>query len=247
MKCINCGNFVNDNAVNCPICGVVITNQVKENVIQEENIPNYFNTKKKRNYIPLIIILGVIFLTFLVITIVVSFNIGKKYQGIDSNYFITFMKDRNYEIIDMKSSYTNYDFVDYYLVARNGNKSIVYITSKESDKLSNLFVKTKENIKAYQRTIEDTITEVSNKKIDNYVLISSNKYANAVYLDNMIMYSIVDNRYKEDVIDIFNELGYKTNTFKDGKVYFIIAVVALFLLIVMVIKTIIDRKRLITI
>lgn len=284
MKCENCGNILNDDAVFCPLCGgsnlIPINNNNQgynnqninnsnqdyygnnmnnynsqniynnnindynnqnsyDNNMNNYNIQsnynntstnqnNYSNTtnsvdKSKKNIV-CGISLFVIAVFILIFGIYNSTHQIKRYKVLNEDNFKQVMETDSYKVVDLTKSYANQKYISKYYTASSGNKSIIYILLNEDDKGNNLYSSIKKNITNYASNENDIITDIDNSNIKKYVINNGKKYAVLVKVDNMIIYTITETKYMDEMDNIFKDLGYKTTDFKGNMLYFIISI-----------------------
>lgn len=301
MKCENCGNILNDDAVFCPLCGgsnlIPINNSnqnyydnnmnnyntqdyysnginnynsqniynnnindynnqnsydnmnnyntqdyygnginnynsqsnynnINSNISTNQN--NYSNTnnsvdKSKKNIV-CCISLFVIAVFILIFGIYNSTHQIKRYKVLSEDNFKQVMETDSYKVVDLTKSYANQKYISKYYTASSGNKSIIYILLNEDDKGNNLYSSIKKNITNYATNENDIITDIDNSNIKKYVINNGKKYAVLVKVDNMIIYTITETKYMNEMNNIFKDLGYKTTDFKGNMLYFIISI-----------------------
>ena len=307
MKCENCGNILNDDAVFCPLCGGsnlipinnnnqsynsqninnsnqdyyvnnmnnyntqgnysnmnnyntqgnysnmnnynsqnIYDNNINDynnqnsydnnmnnynthiNSITSTNQNNYSNTnnlidKSKKNIV-CGISLFVIAVFILIFGIYNSTHQVKRYKVLNEDNFKQIMETDSYKVVDLTNSYANQKYISKYYTASSGNKSIIYILLNEDDKGNNLYSSIKKNITNYASNENDIITDIDNSNIKKYVINNGKKYAVLVKVDNMIIYTITETKYMDEMDNIFKDLGYKTTDFKGNMLYFIISI-----------------------
>lgn len=233
MKCDNCNNIFNNDLMYCPLCGssnvrVIDNNINNSNTININNtysyIDNTTNNKKNNKTLITIIILSIISILIGIFAIINSNNKLRKYELISAKSFSSYMESINYKVVDLTKSYANQKYIKEYFTASSGNKSIIYINLDKEDKSNNLYNSIKKNITNYATSQEDIITNIENNNINKYIINNGKKYAILVKVDNMIIYTITETKYINEIDDIFNNLGYKTSSYKSNTFYFIISI-----------------------
>ena len=290
MKCENCGNILNDDAVFCPLCGEsnlipinnnnqgynnqninnnnqdyygnnmnnynsqnIYNNNINDynnqnsydNNMNNYNIQSNYNTQsnynntsinqnnysnttnsvdKSKKNIVCGISLFVIAVFILIFGIYNSTHQIKRYKVLNEDNFKQVMETDSYKVVDLTKSYANQKYISKYYTASSGNKSIIYILLNEDDKGNNLYSSIKKNITNYASNENDIITDIDNSNIKKYVINNGKKYAVLVKVDNMIIYTITETKYMDEMDNIFKDLGYKTTDFKGNMLYFIISI-----------------------
>lgn len=236
MKCNNCNNIFNNDVLCCPLCGSSnispIDNDssvgINNNNITNNNINNNYNyidnTNINKKSLIIIIILSIISILIGIFAIINSNNNLRKYELISVKSFSSYMESINYKVVDLTKSYANQKYIKEYFTASSGNKSIIYINLDKEDKSNNLYNSIKKNITNYATSEEDIITNIENNNINKYVINNGKKYAILVKVDNMIIYTVTETKYINEIDDIFNNLGYKTSSYKSNMLYFIISI-----------------------
>ena len=246
MKCENCGNILYSDAVYCPLCGsnnlkpINNNNQnnnyqsINNNQINYNNMNNYNNinynvnnvqnklnnktnlvNKSKKNIV-YGIFLFVIAVFMLIFGIYNSTHQVKNYKTLNEDNFKQIMETDSYKVVDLTKSYANQKYISKYYTASSGNKSIIYILLNELDKGNNLYSSIKKNITNYASSVE-------NSNIQKYAINNGKKYAVLVKVDNMIIYTITETKYMNEIDNLFEDLGYKTTDYKGNMLYFIIS------------------------
>lgn len=105
MNCRKCGNIINNTTTFCPICGE--QNNIIGNSINQTPIINNTNINKKKIFIPIIIIIGLIMMFF--VGLFVGKNINLKNNKCDKNENVNNTLDDNKE--DGIKNYTHNLFV----------------------------------------------------------------------------------------------------------------------------------------
>ena len=198
------------------------------NSITSTNQNNYSNTtnsvdKSKKNIV-CGISLFVIAVFILIFGIYNSTHQVKRYKVLNEDNFKQIMETDSYKVVDLTNSYANQKYISKYYTASSGNKSIIYILLNEDDKGNNLYSSIKKNITNYASNENDIITDIDNSNIKKYVINNGKKYAVLVKVDNMIIYTITETKYMDEMDNIFKNLGYKTTDFKGNMLYFIISI-----------------------
>ena len=198
------------------------------NSITSTNQNNYSNTnnlidKSKKNIV-CGISLFVIAVFILIFGIYNSTHQIKRYKVLNEDNFKQVMETDSYKVVDLTKSYANQKYISKYYTASSGNKSIIYILLNEDDKGNNLYSSIKKNITNYASNENDIITNIDNSNIKKYVINNGKKYAVLVKVDNMIIYTITETKYMDEMDNIFKNLGYKTTDFKGNMLYFIISI-----------------------
>ena len=198
------------------------------NSITSTNQNNYSNTnnlidKSKKNIV-CGISLFVIAVFILIFGIYNSTHQVKRYRVLNEDNFKQIMETDSYKVVDLTNSYANQKYISKYYTASSGNKSIIYILLNEDDKGNNLYSSIKKNITNYASNENDIITDIDNSNIKKYVINNGKKYAVLVKVDNMIIYTITETKYMDEMDNIFKDLGYKTTDFKGNMLYFIISI-----------------------
>lgn len=253
MKCENCGNILYSDAVYCPLCGsnnlkpINNNNQnnnyqsINNNQINYNNMNNYNNinynvnnvqnnlnnktnsvNKSKKNIV-YGIFLFVIAVFMLIFGIYNSTHQVKNYKTLNEDNFKQIMETDSYKVVDLTKSYANQKYISKYYTASSGNKSIIYILLNELDKGNNLYSSIKKNITNYASSEDDIIINVENSNIQKYAVNNGKKYAVLVKVDNMIIYTITETKYMNEIDNLFEDLGYKTTDYKGNMLYFIIS------------------------
>lgn len=248
MKCNNCGNIFDGSYNVCPLCKSTnvsslnnnnINNNYNTNINVSNNINNSFSinndVKKKSNIFNIYIIINIIIVIGLVIFgIVKSNNMLIKYSELDKNSFINYFKDKGYKINDLKDNYINYSYIDNYYISSFNNRSYIYITGNDSNSLDKLLDSIKVTVNKYNRNINDKINITDSDSIYKYELITDNKYGVIVRVDNMIIYSISDIKYMDEVVSVINDLGYKTSN--NNTIYIYLGISLVLILIMYIIS-----------
>ena len=257
MKCENCGNILNNDAVSCPLCGSSnlrpinnmnnnYSNFNNNNQFSYNNNSNYNNTnynidnnefnnlnnnfdKTKKN-ISSAITLFIIAVFILIFGIYSSTHQVKKYKSLTEDKFKQIMENNDYKVVDLTKSYANQKYISKYYTATKNNKSIIYIQLNDNDKGNNLYSSIKKNMTNYATNENNIITDIDSNNIKKYVVDNGKKYTVLVKVDKMIIYTLTETKYKNEIDDIFKKLGYKTTDFKGNMLYFIISLLLILIL-----------------
>ena len=156
-----------------------------------------------------VIIVTVIVLIFLALIGIVFINLNKEKVSITASDFKNSMEQKGYIITDANSQFSQYDYVKQVYVASSGDYSFqieFYELSDENyaiDFYNN-------NTSRFEESKGDASskTSVSWKNYSKYTLSSNGKYMVVSRINNTAIYIDVDDKYKDTVKDILNELGY---------------------------------------
>lgn len=191
----------------------------------QNNFDNTANSvdKSKKNIV-YGISLFVIAVFILIFDIYSSTHQVKRYKVLSEDNFKQIMGNNDYKVVDLTKSYANQKYISKYYTASSGNKSIIYIQLNELDKGNNLYSSIKKNITNYASSEDDIIINIDNSNIKKYAVNNGKKYAILVKVDNMIIYTITETKYMNEIDNTFKDLGYKTTDFKGNMLYFIISI-----------------------
>lgn len=200
-------------------------NNINNNQTNNNNQVNNINIKdKSKKNIIYSISLFILSIIILIIGIYSSTHQIKNYKVLNETDFNKIMSNFNYKVTDLSKTYANQKYIDKYYTASLSNKSIIYILFNDTTKGNNLYNSIKKNITNYATSEEDIIINVDNNNIKKYAINNNKKYAVLVKVDNMIIYTITETKYMNEIDNIFKSLGYKTTDFKGNILYFILSI-----------------------
>lgn len=237
-KCNNCGNIF-DSEYSCPLCGftdfVIMDNNTYDKVNNEISNEEVVLDNNKINKHAGLFNICVIFSIIICISLCVFGIFSQRnvfvadVDSINRDKFDNYFKDMGYRINDLKESFENYSYLDNYVVASFNNRSVIYITSSDINTLDNLSESIKNTINKYKIDDNDILV-INSGNLEKYILESENKYAIFVRVDDMLMYSIVDLKYKDNLNNMIDELGYKINEEGRSYIYFLVSFVIMFII-----------------
>ena len=207
--CVN--NQVNIQVNNQDVNQDNLNNNIYQNINNENKVKNKKNNK----------IFGWIYITLSFISIIVLMvlffktgidtKVNGDYDGATSEEFKTYMEENDYTITDLSNTNSSYSYADAYYVARKNNNSysVIYIYSENDDvMIDNSYNNIKNSIIKSESSLSTQKKEISTSNFSKYSSVTNNDYKIVAKTNNTIMYSTVNNRYKERIDKIFNDLGY---------------------------------------
>ena len=135
---------------------------------------------KKSMIIGIVAIVAVVLIT---IGGVVFTKLNKEKPSIDAQTFKTTMEEKGYQLVDAKSQFSEYDYIEKVYLAADRK----FENSKSSSSIE---------------------TTVNGKNYSKYTLLSNGKYMVISAINNTAIYVNVEESHKEEVDNILNELGY---------------------------------------
>lgn len=156
-----------------------------------------------------VIIVTVIVLIFLALIGIVFINLNKEKVSITASDFKNSMEQKGYIITDANSQFSQYDYVKQVYVASSGDYSFqieFYELSDENYAID--FYNNNTSRFEESKGNASSKTSVSWKNYSKYTLSSNGKYMVVSRINNTAIYIDVDDKYKDTVKDILNELGY---------------------------------------
>lgn len=156
-----------------------------------------------------VIIVTVIVLIFLAIFGIVFFNLNKEKISITASDFKNSMEQKGYIITDANSQFSQYDYVKQVYVASSADYSfqIEFYELSDENYAIDFYNNNTSRFERYTGNASSK-TSVSWKNYSKYTLSSNGKYMVVSRINNTAIYIDVDDKYKDTVKDILNELGY---------------------------------------
>lgn len=146
----------------------------------------------------ILVILGVIFI-----------NLNKEKTSITASSFYTTMSQKEYSVQDATSQFSDYDYVQQvYIAASNDYSYQIEFYELSDDSYATSFYNNNKSIFESSKGNASAETSVSLKNYSKYTLSSSGKYSVVSRIDNTVIYVNVDDKYKDTVKAVLDELGY---------------------------------------
>lgn len=154
------------------------------------------------------IVLLIILLLVIAAAVVFLVVIDKEKESMTAGEFYDEMEDEGYVLVDVTSQYASYGIDEAYLAVEPNNEYQIefYELSNESKAIS-MF----ESNKEYFEDRAGSTRSKTSYGIGNYDVYSLTSNGDFMYLcrvDNTLLYVDVDDRYKDEVREIIDELDY---------------------------------------
>ena len=144
-----------------------------------------------------------------VISIILVFIIcgcGRKYP-LSPNQFQRIMDNNKYEITEVTDNY-HYEGLNKAYKASNKKYDINYYKLNTTEQAINFYESSQVNLNL-NKINNKTKTDYSSNHYSKYTLTSSDSYLILSRIDNTVIYSSVDKKYKKDINKIVKKIGYK--------------------------------------
>ena len=204
MYCRNCGNKLNENSSFCTNCGSPINNVAQPQQIQKQ-------TPKILKFLPFIII-GVVLLIIAGIAsllLIVGKDIVTNKNPITASEFVTTMEEEEFIIKDVTAQFSNYSYVNkvYLAISEDYTYQIEFYDLSNSDYAKNFY---ENNVEVFKKEIGsgNIYSYVNFDKYSRYSQETNNKYQVISRIENTAVYVNVNSKYKDDVKDILDHIGY---------------------------------------
>lgn len=204
MYCRNCGNKLNENSKFCTNCGSPINNVAQPQQVQKQ-------TPKILKFLPFIII-GVVLLIIAGIAsflLIVGKDIVTSKNPITASEFKTTMEEEDFIIKDVTTQFSNYSYVNkaYLAISEDYTYQIEFYDLSNSDYAKNFY---DNNVEVFKKETGSgsTYSYVNFDKYSRYSQEANNKYQVISRIENTAVYVNVNSKYKDDVKDILDDIGY---------------------------------------
>lgn len=145
-----------------------------------------------------VVIIGVVFVNF-----------NKEKTSITSSDFYSIMTQKGYSVQDASSQFLDYNYVKQVYIATTKDYSYqIEFYELLNDSYATSFFNSSKSIFASSKGNASAETSVGLKNYSEYTLSSNGKYMLVSRIDNTVVYVNVDNKYKDTVKTVLNELGY---------------------------------------
>lgn len=126
---------------------------------------------------------------------------------ISTETFINKTKASGYTITDVSSQYAKYETIKEATVAQREGLQIEFYVLIDKENAQSMFNTNKTTFEGFKGS---SSTELSSNmgNYSSYTLNSSGYYMHLCRVDNTLLYVRVDQKYKDTVKEIINELGY---------------------------------------
>lgn len=169
------------------------------------------NLKNERGIglVPFILILVAIIVIAGIIVGVVIINKNLNKEPITVSEFKNIMEDKDFEIMDAKDQFEDYDYIEkvYLALEEDYEYQIEFYKLDEEDDAIN-FYNTNKRIFEDSKSSASAETSVSMGNNSKYTLATGDKYKVVSRIENTVIYLNVDEEYKDEVKDILKEIGY---------------------------------------
>jgi len=159
--------------------------------------------------VPLILIIVAIVVIGGIAVGAVIINKNNYKEPITASEFKNEMEDLDFEIVDAKYQFAEYDYVEkvYLALEEDGDYQIEFYKLDEEEDAINFYNNNK-SIFESDKGSTSAETSVNLKNNSKYTLTTNGKYKVVSRIENTVIYLNVDKEYKDEVKDILKELGY---------------------------------------
>ena len=155
----------------------------------------------------------IIFVAILVIAgisvgvVIINKNLNK--EPISAKEFKDIMEDKDFEIVDAISQFELYDYVEkaYVALEEDYDYQIEFYRLDEEEDAIYMYNINKDKFEK-QKSSASAEKSVSMGNNSKYVLKTNDKYKVVSRIENTVIYADVDEKYEDEVKEIFKEMGY---------------------------------------
>ena len=142
----------------------------------------------------------------LLILVVLTGCFSKK--ALTSKEFITVMKDKNFDIYDISSTYSSYGYIGTVILAKSKEDyQLGFYTFDDENYATEYFNINKGSFDSLEGD-SSSKAQVEAGNYSTYALTKAGKYMYLSRVDNTLLYIDVDVKHKTEVKNIVEELGY---------------------------------------
>lgn len=152
------------------------------------------------------------------VSIVLCFIIGSlmffnydKTSRIEKNEFVSYMNNKGCSVIDIQEKEKYSGFETYLVTDKNTCPYLIsYATFTDKNTLNDFFIKGKNDVLSGNNNVKGK-TKISINLFSEYYEYSTSGdyYKKIVYNDNSVLYATASKDYRNEIINIFNDLNYK--------------------------------------
>ena len=155
-----------------------------------------------------VVIITIAILAIIVAVIACIFkNLNKEKIPMTTESFKTTMEEKGFDIQNAKDQFEEYDYVKQVYIALNGDYQIEFYELSDVDYAVGFFNNNK-SIFEQSKGNTSANTNVNLKNYSKYTQSSNGKYKVVSRIDNTVIFLNVDDKYKDDVKSLLDELGY---------------------------------------
>lgn len=155
-----------------------------------------------------VVIIAIAILAIIVAVIACIFkNLNKEKIPMTTESFKTTMEEKGFDIQNAKDQFAEYDYVKQVYIALNGDYQIEFYELSDVDYAVGFFNNNK-SIFEQSKGNTSANTNVNLKNYSKYTQSSNGKYKVVSRIDNTVIFLNVDDKYKDDVKSLLDELGY---------------------------------------
>ncbi|MBQ8317784.1 MAG: hypothetical protein IJX85_05550 [Lachnospiraceae bacterium] len=156
----------------------------------------------------IVLLISLILMIVAAVVVLVLVIAGEKKDFMTAREFYEEMEDEGYELVDVTSQYYSYGIDEAYVaVASNDRYQIEFYELNSISKAENMFETNKDYFEGRAGSSRIT-SSYGLGDYDVYSLTSNGDYMYLCRIDNTLLYIDVDDRYKEEVKEIIDELDY---------------------------------------
>lgn len=147
----------------------------------------------------------VVIIVALIVGVFVALNKEKIPMTTDS--FKNTMEEKGFTVQSAKEQFAEYEYVKDAIIALNGDYQLEFYELSDVDKAV-FFYNNNKAIFEQSKGNASANTSVNMKNSSKYTQSSNGKYMVVSRIDNTVIYLNVEDKYKEDVKSLLDELGY---------------------------------------
>lgn len=132
----------------------------------------------------------------------------KERKAIAVEEFQSKMTEKGFTVYDVREQFSSYSEVKGALVAKGDNYQIEYLSFADDEGAKSSFAQNKSTFESSKGTVTTTQVSVTTNNYEKYHLVSNGKYMSVTRVGNTIIYANVDSKYRTEVLDIIEDLGY---------------------------------------
>ena len=153
-------------------------------------------------FVAILVIAGII-----VGVVVINKNLNK--QTITVSEFKDMLEDKDFEIMDAKYQFEEYDYIEkaYIALEEDYDYQIEFYRLDEEEDAINFYNTNKEKFED-SKGISEIETKVSMGNNSKYTLKTNGEYKVVSRIENTVIYADVDDKYEDEVKEILKEMGY---------------------------------------
>lgn len=150
-----------------------------------------------------------LFILIISIFSIISITGCQNKNAITTDTFKTKIEDLGYVLQDVKSQFSEYDYIkEAYIAAdSNYNYQIEFYILEDEENAKNFYENNK-TIFENSKTRNSAYTSVDVKNYAKYTLATNNEYKVVSRIDNTVIFTDSDSKYKDDINKILKKLGY---------------------------------------